>query len=261
MLLCPQVFADSFSDVSGILGTEYIDAINYVSDNHIMVGTSANLFSPDLSVTRGMFVAVLFRMSGDTGVYSCPFTDVRPDSYYYNAIGWAKTNGIASGVSQTLFAPDQFITKQQLTAILYKYAGYLSLPRVIDESINNASDYTNVDSYAVTGLSWAYSYGIFSRSNSSEAIAPTNIIDRKELALIVSRFRTHAEGINFSRDSFAFANSGAHFVSGGTYYLMSEDDWTKYVNTYSDYGGDISLSTIFSKTGEVPVMVWQLQQS
>lgn len=224
-ILSPIVYASSFTDVSEDLGTSYIDAINYVSDNGIMNGTSSSTFSPEGVMTRAMVVTLLFKMSGDTGTYTNPFTDVLPEKYYYNAVGWAYANGIVAGTSATTFSPNTSIKKQQTVVILYKYAVYLGLEIIIDEDINQASDYSNVLPYAVDGLRWAYSYSILSRVLETDAIHPNAITLRKDMALMISRFRTNAEGLNFERDTFSFSNSGSNFISKNSKFLMSADDW------------------------------------
>lgn len=224
-----------------------MDAINYVSDNYIMGGTDQYVFSPNDSVTRGMAIYVLFRVSGDTGTYTHPFTDVLPNQYFYNAVGWAYQNGLVGGTSPTTFSPAATITKQQLTAILYIFADYLGLDRILDEEISQASDYANVSSYAVNAFRWAYSYGIYTRTSNTDAINPTATVDRKNLALMVSRFRTHAEGINFSRDSFSFSNGYPNFVSVGNKYLMSQDDWNILMNVAQEYGINTTISYLSNR--------------
>lgn len=236
IVVSPITNAASFEDLPFGLGAEYVDAINYVSDNHIMVGTSSGCFSPDLYVTRAMAVTVLYVMSGDNETYTNPFSDVLPGRYYYNAVGWAYENGITNGTSPSSFSPLQIIDKQHLIIMLYRFAEYLELERILDEDITEASDYLNVYSYAIDALRWAYSYGILTRESPTEAIIPSASIARKDLALMVSRFRTHAEGINLNRDSFSFANSYSAFVSSGSNYLVSENDWNTFVSIVDMYG-------------------------
>lgn len=239
-----------FSNLPYEEAIQYRDAINYVSDNHIMNGTSPTEFSPDAFVTRGMAVTALFVMSGDNGTYSNPFEDVTTNKYYYNAVGWAYANGIVSGTSQTTFSPSITVVKQQFITMLYHYAGYLGLERIIDESITEASDYTSVSSWARTPISWAYSYGILTRNSTADAISPTESIDRKNMALMISRFRTHAEGINFQRDTFVFSNSANNFVSGGSNYLMSQEDWDLLYEVGSNEGLTKNIDYIKAESWE-----------
>lgn len=107
-----------------MLAPEFFDAFNYVSDNGLMGGTDATHFSPYLSVTRGMFVTVLYRYSKSTASFSMGFEDVPSGSYYYYPIAWAAHYGIVNGVTPTTFDPDGIITREQMAVILYRYAVY-----------------------------------------------------------------------------------------------------------------------------------------
>lgn len=209
--LSVPVFALDFSDVTNAIGTDYKDAINYVSDNDIMSGTSENVFSPDRAVTRAAAVTVLYRMSGDTGTYTCNFTDVSSTAYYYNAVGWATQNGITNGITTTEFGPRHDTTREQVVTMFYRFAAYMGHSQTIDESITSASDYARVSKFSKSAVAWAYSFGLLQRYAITDAIGPKEPVPRKDLALLVSRYRTNVEGINFSRDSFSFDNNSGVF--------------------------------------------------
>ena len=102
--------AKYFSDLTIYLDEEVFDAINYMSDNGYMNGTSEGVFNPDLNVTRGMLVYLLYVYSGDSGTYTHPFTDVSSSQYYANAVGWAYQNQVVSGTSTTTFSPNNTLT-------------------------------------------------------------------------------------------------------------------------------------------------------
>ena len=112
-LACPLSYAAGYTDVTLNIGQEYVDAINYMSDNGYMIGTSTNTFSPNENVTRGMLVTVLYSMSEASGSYTNPFKDVLPSRYYYNAVGWAYENGLVAGTSATTFSPDSTLKKNK----------------------------------------------------------------------------------------------------------------------------------------------------
>lgn len=220
-----SAYADYFTDVDDTVPSYYRDAINYITDNNIMIGIGDGTFAPDLISIRAMAVEVLFRMSGDTGTYTSNFTDVPSNSYYYNAISWANQNAIATGYSQTKFAPNDILTKEQLLTMMYRFASYMGESTLIDEDITQASDYLSISFYSADAIKWAYSFGLIERSSPTDAINPADPITRKDLALLAHRYLMNVEGIKTDRDRFSFANSSSAFMSGGTTYLMTEDDW------------------------------------
>lgn len=147
-----------FSDVTrDSVGSEVFDAINYVTDNGLMVGMEDDLFEPNTSLTRGMIVTILYRYAGVSGTYNHPFTDVASNRYYSNPIGWAYTIGLASGITDTTFAPDQALNREQLLTFLYRYATIcLSITySTFTNDITGYSDYANVGKFARTSYQWA----------------------------------------------------------------------------------------------------------
>ena len=156
--------AKSFTDMSGY-STEYLDAVNYVSDNNIMQGTTSTKFGPTTSITRAMAVTILYRMSGDSyTASSLPFTDVSSTDYYYNAVGWAVAKGIANGTTETKFAPNNAVTNEQFVTFLYRYAQYKNESVAIINgtvSTNFCSDYSSISSYATTAFRWAIDRKIY----------------------------------------------------------------------------------------------------
>ena len=227
-LLCCSVSAKAFTDVPSSLPTYYKDAINYVSDNGIILGITNSTFEPEQKVNRAMAVTFLFRMSGDTGTYDASqFTDVEQGRYYYNAVGWGVQNGIVSGITSTEFYPMTDVTRQQFLTMLYRFAGYEGYSQTATETITQAADYASVKSFARTAMAWAYTYGIALRNSVTDNIYPNATIARKTMAVFLSRYRRNVEGIVFSRDAFSFNNSSGSFVrNSSTTYLISEKDWS-----------------------------------
>ena len=171
----------------------YYDAIHYVYENEIMYGTETTLFSPQDYLTRGMFVAILYRIAGmPYEIDPEGFTDVPEDEYYYYAVGWAQTFGIIYGVSDTLFAPDDVITKEQAIAILYRYADeyenqFYILP---EESISNLP--ASIEEYAVESTIWAVNCGVIKESPA--LYNPSQLVTRGQCADYIFRFLTLAFG-------------------------------------------------------------------
>ncbi|MDR0889146.1 MAG: S-layer homology domain-containing protein [Oscillospiraceae bacterium] len=243
--MIPHVSAAQFSDVPASIGTMYLDAINYVTDNGIMNGTSATTFSPNSAVTRAMFVTILYRMSGETGTYNQAnvFTDVSSSSYYYNAVGWAVSHGIVNGVTATTFEPNTSIQRQMLMTLLYRYAGYKGYPQDTDEVLTSAADYSSLSAYARTPMSWAYEYGIVARSFVTDSIFPTAVVDRKLATVFVARFIRNLQGIVNTRDAFSFRNRLGRFISGtNTPYYISASDWNRFI--LLALAEDVPLTTI-----------------
>ena len=101
------------------------DAVDYVSDAGLMSGVGSGCFAPEGEVTRAMIVTVIYRMEGSPAVYGpCPFADVAAGSWYEKAVTWAAAAGVVSGYSETVFAPADPISREQLAAVFYRYAGY-----------------------------------------------------------------------------------------------------------------------------------------
>lgn len=136
-------------------GSWYYDAIRYCYENGIMFGTSSTTFSPDRSTSRGMIVATIWRMEGSPTIGQNPFLDVPADAYYADAVAWAASHGIVDGYSETLFGPEDAITREQLAAILYRYAAFQSYDTKTKASLSSFEDAFSASAYAEDALSWA----------------------------------------------------------------------------------------------------------
>ncbi len=104
------------------------DAVEYVSQNGMMNGTSSNRFSPNDSTNRAMIATILYRLEGEPDIsgenLGYPFADADADAYYGMPVYWARLNGVVNGISSTQFASNDAITREQLAAIPYRYAEY-----------------------------------------------------------------------------------------------------------------------------------------
>ena len=176
----------AFSDVK--TSAWYHEDVQYVSENGLMKGTGENLFSPDATTTRGMIVTILYRLEGEpspTGV--CPFQDVASGKYYEKAITWAAENGIVSGFSADTFGPDQNITREQMAAILYRYATYKKYDVSTAGDLSKFPDADKVSSYAVDAMKWANAAGLINGSNDGK-LYPAGNATRAQVAAILTRF-------------------------------------------------------------------------
>ena len=162
----------------------------YVYENGLMDGVSETLFAPDGAVTRGMIVTILHRLEGGPVVnYLMPFTDVAEGAWYAEAVRWAASEGIVTGVSETAFAPDEPITREQFAAILWRYAKYKGHDVSIGESTNILSytDFAEISEYAIPAMQWACGEGIITGSGEG-VLNPRGGASRTEAAAMLARF-------------------------------------------------------------------------
>lgn len=165
----------------------FYEAVDYVTANGIMNGTSKTTFAPALNTTRGMIVTMLYRMEGQPTVTGgVPFTDVAADQYYADAVAWAAANGIVNGTSKTTFAPDQDVTREQLVAILYRYAQYKGYDVTMSGSLAAYQDAASVSTYAVPAMQWAVGAGLINGIGND--LAPQGDATRAQVATMLMRF-------------------------------------------------------------------------
>ena len=178
-----------FEDV----GTDawYSDAVAYVYRNGLMSGTSGSTFSPDAAITRAQLVTILWRMAGSPQVnYLMDFDDVSQDAYYTEAVRWAASEGIAGGYGNGLFGSDDPITREQMAAILYRFAQHMGYDVSIGEDTNILSytDAPDVSGYAVAALQWACGAGIIRGTGDGSTLTPQGGATRAQAAVILTRF-------------------------------------------------------------------------
>lgn len=175
-----------FSDVPQT--SWFAESVQYVAQNGIMNGTGANQFSPHTPTSRGMIVTILFRLSGQGSTNDdMPFDDVKRGSYYEDAIRWAAGNRIVSGYGNRKFGPDDSITREQLAAILYRYANYMGYDTSDRASINGFSDFSEISTFSTTAMSWSYAMGLIQGSSSAK-LMPKGNAERCQVAAILMRF-------------------------------------------------------------------------
>lgn len=175
-----------FADVPS--GSWYYDDVAYVYDTGLMTGLTATAFGPNLSTTRGMIVTILWRMENEPAArHGCPFADVRRGSYYEQAIAWASENGIVTGFDASTFAPDRAITREQLAAILFRFAAYRGMDAVtLRENLSSFQDQAAISAYAVSALNWAVGEGLM--QGTGDKLEPTGSATRAQVAAMLRRF-------------------------------------------------------------------------
>lgn len=137
----------------------YYEAVKSAYEQELLFGTGETVFSPNQSLTRGMAVTVLYRMAGEPETDAdVPFTDLRNGSYYEKAVRWAYSKGIIAGRTEASFAPNAFITRQELATLLYHYSG----SSTAEGALTAFKDHGKVSGYARPALCWAVESGIVS---------------------------------------------------------------------------------------------------
>lgn len=170
-----------FSDVAA--NTWYAESVQYVVNNQLMSGTDTTRFSPDASTSRAMLAAILYRAAGSPGVSdTAGFTDVAADAYYADAVAWASSNNIISGYGNGLFGSDDPVSREQLAAILWRYAGS---PAV--SGGQSFSDESSMSAYATNAVNWVSANGMMSGTDGNR-FAPQDNATRAQVAVILHHY-------------------------------------------------------------------------
>lgn len=174
-----------FNDVS--YGDWYYNAVQFVYSKGIMDGVDYYKFAPNGTITRGMILTMLWRMAGEP--FDMPvtsFTDVEIGRYYTTAVAWACRNGIADGMGESTFGPNDAITREELVTLLYRYAQYFG-HSCIGTSIEGFADAGSVSSYAYNAMCWAYKAGVVTGTTGSR-LNPQGTASRAEAAQMIMSF-------------------------------------------------------------------------
>lgn len=170
------------------------EGIDYCVRHGLMSGFDATTFSPDTVSTRAQIVMILYNLSGNTTDYSkyyVPFTDVRPGTWYYNAVAWGYDKDIVAGMTPTTFAPDGLITREQMAVLLYGYTEKYA-PAYLGgaASLNGFPDAASVSNWAYAAMSWAVGNGLISgiASDGADYLAPSGGATRAQIAAIMMRY-------------------------------------------------------------------------
>ena len=178
-----------FDDVDD--GDWFAGAVRFVYENGMMNGVSETSFAPHATTSRSMIVTILYRLEGEPVVdYAMDFTDVAGDAYYAEAVRWAASEGIVGGYGGGLFGSDDAVTREQLAAILYRYAVYKGYDVSIGESTNILSyaDFADLSEYAIPAMQWACGAGIISGTGDGSTLTPQGEATRAQVAAMLMRF-------------------------------------------------------------------------
>ncbi len=167
----------------------YRESVAYVYRNNLMYGTTNTTFSPDTNLTRAMFAAMLYRLAGSPRVVgTCPFPDVSSTAYYLDAVIWGEKNGIIYGEGGK-FNPDGKITREQMAAMMRRYADFCELKTDAQADLSGYTDAAAVSSWALNDMKWAVAEHLLYGDTNSH-LNPTNNATRAEAAAILQRFAT-----------------------------------------------------------------------
>lgn len=181
-------FADGKLPFTDVHETDWFyNDVLFVYEEGLFAGTSDTTFSPNTAMTRAMLVTVLYRLEGEPAVSGrSGFSDVTFNSYYEDAVTWAADNGIVNGTSITTFSPNANVTREQMAAILYRYAQYKKYNTAASSSLNGFTDQASVSGYATASLEWAVAEKLV--NGSAGKLMPTGNATRAQVAAILHRF-------------------------------------------------------------------------
>ena len=164
----------------------YHDYVDFMVENGYMNGVSDTLFDVNGSVTRAQLVTILYRTAGEPSVEGLenPFTDVADGKWYTDAIIWAADEGIVKGVTETEFAPDAKITREQIVTILYRYDGE---EEVEEDQLADFTDADKISNYAKAAMNWAIANEIVNGVTET-TLAPADTATRAQICAIVMRY-------------------------------------------------------------------------
>ena len=166
----------------------FYNDVKYVYEKGMMSGTAADVFAPNATTTRAMIVTILYRLEGSPAVTgTSAFVDVPAGQWYTDAVNWAAANQIVKGTSATTFAPNDSITREQMAAILYRYAQYKGYDVTKKADLSGYSDNSQVSAYAKDALAWANAAKLINGVTNT-TLAPQGNATRAQVSAILHRF-------------------------------------------------------------------------
>lgn len=181
-----RIHTISYNDVTA--GDWFTPDVIYVTLTGLMNGTGDG-FSPNNNINRAQLVTVLYRMAGQPEVTGeNPFTDVPDGQWYTDAVLWAAENGITEGTSETTFAPNSALSREDMATLLYRFADFETEEPI--EITGDLSGYTDADlvaDYAVDAMTWAVGEGVISGIGNN-TLAPDNTASRAQMATVLTRY-------------------------------------------------------------------------
>lgn len=179
-------WSNPFKDVD--TGNWFYNAVRYANMNGLMVGVADGIFSPEEPLTRASQVTILHRSEGTPAISGQnPFNDVISGQWYTNAVIWANSNGIVKGYGGDMFGPNDNMTREQLTAILYRYSIWRGLDVSATTDLSSYADTGSISPWAKDALEWAVASGLMLGRGADE-LAPQSFASRAEAATLLMRY-------------------------------------------------------------------------
>lgn len=223
-----------FSDVDA--ESWYAEAVMYCREHGLMAGTGNNQFAPESNLTRAQLATVLYRIEGTPTVTGTDtFTDTPDGAWYGDAVLWVSQQELINGYGSGLFGPNDPVTREQMTAIFWRYAGSPSAGEA-----NNYTDHASIAAYAVSAVNWASANNVV-RPVSSGTFAPKSNATRAQVADAL---------MNFDRTQQAAPTPGTTPSSGASVLVayFSATNTTKPLAEYLAGGLDADLYEIVPET-------------
>lgn len=184
----PENLFQRFEDVQK--GDWFYDDVKFVYREGLMIGVSETRFAPNSDANRAMIATILYRLS-DSPAHTAenPYTDLKPDAYYYDAVLWCTENGIFEGYGNGMFGPMHPITREQLAVVLYRYTEkYLNLDVSDRVALKDTyQDYETISDWATDGVSWATATDLMV-GYPDGTVMPRNSEKRSEIAAMFHRY-------------------------------------------------------------------------
>lgn len=183
-----EEWENPYADVSA--NQWFYAAVQYVSENNLMNGVAENAFGPDIHTTRGMLVTILHRMEGEPQAGEHSFTDVAEDEYYADAVAWAAENDIVNGYSDTVFAPEKAMSREEMAVVLYRYAQYKGWDVSAQGDLSRYADSESVSAWSAEAMTWAVGAKVMDGMDGR--LAPQGDALRSQTATVLMRVSTLA---------------------------------------------------------------------
>lgn len=184
-----KVSSEQFTDVvPETVGTWAANAVDFAYGRHLVSGVEDTLFAPNALMTRAQLVTVLYRAAGSPdAAVTTSFTDLEEGSYYYDAVVWANFHGIVNGTEPGTFSPNAPVTRQQLAAILHRYAQAMGADNHVEGSLDGFADKGLVEPYAVAPMTWAVNRGIITGTTET-TLSPLDQATRAQVVVMLHRY-------------------------------------------------------------------------
>ncbi len=169
----------------------FYDDVRFANQNGLFNGVEKDLFAPEESMTRGMLVTVLWRLDGETAPKTATtFTDVDANAYYADAVAWAAESGVVNGIGGNKFDPEGNVTREQIAAILFRYAAFKGVDTAARANLATFPDAEKTSAYAHDALSWAVAAELVkgTKEGSTIYLDPQGSATRAQVAAILSRY-------------------------------------------------------------------------